>query len=231
LGANYLNDWFLDPPGLLDELVRSGLIIPGDPEHSPFFDRTTYTGPMYKVFDADELALWQEWTRSLAQPPAPSPLTPLAAMVRVVDTLRDRQVGQLGHLLHLLKGCDPHRPARLVEGTIAWWFTQPSTAFVAAIAHPVNALVVPGRPEDSVFVNDLIAPDNAMGAAFSDTIPGTGDRTGRQIAIAWIEAGCPTVPVEAMTARTLLFSAAPAAERAPAPAEVRPRVLGMGAVH
>ena len=62
LGANYINDWFEDPQGLLDTLAATkDLIIPGDIEKSRFFQRLTFEGPMYKVFSEQEVDLWREW--------------------------------------------------------------------------------------------------------------------------------------------------------------------------
>jgi hypothetical protein len=65
LGPNYINDWFQDPAGLLAEMVKQGLLLPGDPDHSPFFRMLSFDGPMYKVFSDDEVDLLKEYVRSL----------------------------------------------------------------------------------------------------------------------------------------------------------------------
>ena len=54
LGPNYINDWFDDPAGLLDELVNAGYIVPGKPEQSPTFELMSFTGPMFHVFTEAE---------------------------------------------------------------------------------------------------------------------------------------------------------------------------------
>ncbi|MFI9310689.1 LodA/GoxA family CTQ-dependent oxidase [Streptomyces triculaminicus] len=239
LGGTRINDWFLDPPGLLRALQESGLIQAGDPEHSPFFELTAYTGPMYKVFTDSELELWRQWTRSLAAPaPHPVPVvTPLKAMTLLVDTLRPRQTGVPAHARKLITGPDPVDPAGTRTEPVAWWFTQPTASLLAAIAHPDNGLISPGHPGLSPFVEDLLAPTNAMGRAFSAVVPGTG-RTGRDVTIAWIAAGCPLPDLAPPQARVLLST--PTAVMADALAgavagavvgAVEPEITGMGAVH
>lgn len=59
--ANRMNDWFEDPQAFLDELAKSRYVTPGDPAKSYILNnRTTYAGPMYKVFSPAELELWAE---------------------------------------------------------------------------------------------------------------------------------------------------------------------------
>lgn len=232
LGENHLNDWFLDPPGLLRELQESGFIQAGDPDNSPFFALTTYTGPMYKVFNDAELELWRQWTRWLAAPSQPRPdLTPLEAMTLLVDTLRPRQTGAVAHARTLITGPDPTAPERTRKESVAWWFTQPTASLLSAIAHPENSLVSPGNPDQSPFIQDLLAPTNRMGQAYAAVVPGTG-KTGHDIAVAWIAAGCPLPDLTPPQARVLLSSPVPA-ERAVAAATAisRPDITGMGAVH
>ncbi|MFF4834863.1 LodA/GoxA family CTQ-dependent oxidase [Streptomyces sp. NPDC001315] len=231
LGGTRLNDWFLDPSGLLEGLQDSGLVKPGDPENSPFFELTTFTGPMYKVFTDPELDLWRQWTRSLAAPPAQPELTPLEAMTRLVDFLRARQAGNPAHTNTVITGPEPADPSRTRTGAVAWWFTQPTGALLAAIAHPDNRLVQPGRPEESPFVTDLIAPTNAMGRAFDAVVPGTA-RTGREITVEWIGAGCPLPDLTPPQSRVLLSALVPPdGTMAGAGGVSLPTVHGMGAVH
>jgi hypothetical protein len=232
LGDTRLNDWFLDPAGLLRELQDSGLIVPGDPDRSPFFEKTTYTGPMYKVFSDEELELWRQWTRSLTAPPPEPVLTPLKAMTLLVDALRNRQAGNPAHTRVVLTGPDPADPERTRTESVAWWFAQPTGMLLAALAHPENQLVAPGHPEESGFIGDLIAPANAMGAAFEAVVPRTG-KTGRDIAVDWITAGCPLPDLVPSAGPVLLDapafravdSAAPGAEGS------APVIHGMGVVH
>ena len=66
LGGTLLNDLFADPAALMSALVASGRIVPGDPERSSFFELVGPDGPMYRVFSEAEIAVWRDWTRSLA---------------------------------------------------------------------------------------------------------------------------------------------------------------------
>ncbi|MET7572403.1 LodA/GoxA family CTQ-dependent oxidase [Streptomyces sp. NPDC005492] len=229
LGETPLNDWFLDPAGLLRELQDSGLIVPGDPGRSPFFEKTTYTGPMYKVFSDEELELWREWTRSLTAPPPEPVLTPLKAMTLLVDALRDRQAGNPAHTKVFLAGPDPADPERTRTESVAWWFTQPTGALLAALAHPDNDLVSPGHPEESRFLSDLIAPAKPMGAAFTGAVPRTG-KSGRDITADWITAGCPVPDLTPPAGPALLDAPAFRAAATGVDGDA-PVIHGMGVVH
>ncbi|MFD5620036.1 LodA/GoxA family CTQ-dependent oxidase [Streptomyces yangpuensis] len=233
LGGNRINDWFLDPPGLLRELQESGLIVPGEPENSPFFELTTFSGPMYKVFEDSELELWREWTRSLALPPdGHPPLPPLQAMIRLVDTLRPRQTGSAAHTGIRITGPDPDDPARTRRESVAWWFTRPTAFLLSALVHPANELLSPGRPEESSFL-DLLGPSTSMGRAYAGVVPGTG-RTGRRITIDWITAGCPLPDLTPPDNRPLLSAPLPAEGTGAGVGVVAGaplHVYGMGAVH
>jgi hypothetical protein len=79
LGGTLLNDLFAAPEKLMATLVDTGRIVPGDPEHSPFFDLVGEDGPMYRVFDEEEIEVWRDWTRSLAAP-APVPDRPITLL-------------------------------------------------------------------------------------------------------------------------------------------------------
>ena len=62
LGVNRINDWFDDPDGFVDELAHSAFVVPGNPKASRLLNYlTTFEGPMYEVFDADDVALWRDW--------------------------------------------------------------------------------------------------------------------------------------------------------------------------
>ncbi|WP_328223442.1 LodA/GoxA family CTQ-dependent oxidase [Streptomyces sp. NBC_00310] len=233
LGENRIDNWFLDPPGLLNELQESGLISAGDPEKSTFFELTTSTGPMYKVFTDDELELWREWTRSLGAQPPPAELTPLEAMILLVDTLRRRQAGNTAHTNVVISGPDPADPGRTRTESVAWWFAQPTGSLLAAIAHSDNRLVSPGHPEESSFLSDLLAPANAMGRAFAAVVPGT-NRTGRDITVEWIAAGCPLPDLAPPRSQVMVTPPVLSEAMAQAFADggvSRPKVRGMGPVH
>ncbi|MBI1381808.1 MAG: hypothetical protein GC161_12060 [Planctomycetaceae bacterium] len=191
LGNTPINELFLDPPTFLKELVNAGYFLPGDPENSPFFRLVSFdTGRMYRVFTPDELKLWEDWCRSLGASPTPPPKPdPYSDMVRVVRVLRNRQEGTPGHASALLE-----KPGTGEPHTVAWWFEQPTRDFLEALALPSNGMIVPGNPDASFFIQTLLAPEGSMGSAFDDPVPGLRGATGRQVAIAWIAAGCPIPP-------------------------------------
>jgi hypothetical protein len=266
VGANLLNDWFDDIRGLIGSLdgdgnyvpgalVQAGYLVPGDPDQSPFFNLLKFTGPMYKVFSDDEIKLWQDWTRSLGQAaPAPPPPDPAVAMTRLIDFMRDRQAGTPGHDASSLTGPDPAHPGQQLTQSVAAWFNAaPTAAFMQALANEANGWVVRGNAGASRFVTQLLSGDHPMANALGTALPALGNKTGRQVAIDWINAGCP-LPAGGqphLAARTLvaggaigraaarwaalansrvprLLLTATAAEIAGHPAH---RILGNGAVH
>ncbi|MGE5755952.1 MAG: iron-containing redox enzyme family protein, partial [Planctomycetaceae bacterium] len=205
IGPNFLNDWFDDIPGLIGRvdsdgkytsgaLVTGGYIIPGDPDHSPFFNLLKFTGPMYKVFNDDEIKLWERWVRSIGPqaPPPPPPADPGAAMSKLIDLMRDRQSGTPGHATNSLAGPDPDHPGQDVTNTVARWFDgTPTPAFMQALANEENGWVVKGNAGASRFVTELLSGDHPMARALGEQRPELGNKTGREVAIAWINAGCP----------------------------------------
>jgi hypothetical protein len=210
LGPNLINDWFEDPRGLLKELVDSGMILKGDPENSPFFNLLRFTGPMYKVFTEDEIRLWEAWARSdEGEPPTPVETDAAQLMVRLIETMRPRQAGTPGHQENQLTGPDPAHPGQSVTQPVAWWFQQPTTALMTALANPQNGWVVPGDAGKSRFVTEMLAGNNAMANALSGVAPGTAHMTWRSIAIDWINKGCP-IPPPAVAAQVAAPFAAPA---------------------
>lgn len=208
LGANYINDWFDDPDGFLDELVASGFIVPGRPEASPIFELMSFTGPMFHVFTPAEQKLWHDYVVSLA-PPAPLPKFDLdKAMLYVVGTLRQRQSGTPGHQARLT-GIDP-RTNVSVSMPISWWFSEAFSkeqdendwALLAALRNPENGWIVPGSDADSPLLTELLAGNGAMAKAFRDLVPErvTGGTDGsdnpgpysmKQVLAMWVNAGCP----------------------------------------
>jgi hypothetical protein len=221
LGANLINDWFLDPSGFLDELVRSGIVVPGKPEISPIFKLTGFQGPMFHVFNEAELALWSQWILSLpAQAPTPK-YSLHKAMIHLITTLRQRQQGTPGHHV-TLKGPDPRDATRIVTLTIDAWFNLDlgsdeanATALMAALAHDENGWIVRGDAAQSPLVTDILGGNGAMATALQAIAPDSGGRTFKNVLVEWIAEGCPIVPQSKVK---------PSAKR-------RRPVLGMGRVH
>ena len=186
LGDNAINDWFADPDGFREELIASGMIVPGDPDDSPFFALLRFDGPMYKVFSADEIELWKSWTRWRGHRlPAKAPSVDLL-MLHAVETLGNRARYEPAHARE-----------RLGPQPVAWWLRRPAREVMAALADSANGLVVPGNAAESAFVTSVLDQTNAMGRAWravsgpSRTQSAPRGQSYRQIAIAWIAAGCP----------------------------------------
>ena len=207
LGPNFMNDWFDDPAGLLDELVASGFIVPGYPEKSPFFQLTSFTGPMFHVFTPEELKLWENYIVSL-DPPAKRPELNLeAAMLYVIDKLRQRQSGTPGHHARLT-GVDP-RNNQTVTMPIAWWFEEQfgdkpninDYTVLRALRNPVNGWITPGNSGTSPLLTQLLAGIGDMAEAFRAYVPDhllvpTPDKqivqpfTYKQVLAMWVDDGC-----------------------------------------
>jgi hypothetical protein len=214
LGANLINDWFDDPPGFLQELVRSRLLIPGDPDNSPFFNLLRFSGPMYKVFTEDEIKLWTDWTREATGtvPPPPVETDVAKNMVRLVESLKDRAQGNVGHLTNKLTGPDPAHPGQTVTLTVDAWFQQPPTAFMQAVANEANGWVKKGDAANSKFITQLMSGTHPMAIVLQGVAPGTAHKTWRSIAIDWVNKGCPIpapapVPVAAAHAAAVAIPA------------------------
>lgn len=237
LGPNLINEWFADPDAMLDALVKYGKIKPGDWEGSPMAQLTSFeTGPMYRVFTDDELQLWADYTRSLVnpspappkppvtpQPPSPPSgpgLDPARAMAQVIDLLRPQQQGAAGHQHETLVDADG------ASHNVAWWFTQPTRDFMAALASASNAMCQPGNAGASPFMTRYLDPSNSMGAAFDQLSP-DGKTTCKEVARAWINAGCLLPPAASGAIAKLRMNSPPAAW------EAHPtlRLVGLGTVH
>ncbi|HKS99305.1 MAG TPA: LodA/GoxA family CTQ-dependent oxidase [Rugosimonospora sp.] len=199
VGPSRIDEWFADPPGFLDALLEHGWITPGDWQNSRMHQLMSFeTGPMFRVFTDDEIALWSAYTMSLTQPPAPPapPEVPAArAMAAVIDQLRPVQRGISGHATNTL--ADPKGQIH----PLSWWFEQSTEVFMAALAAPDNAIVVPGQPGQSRFVTELIAPTGPMGSVFN--LPADPPNTGtcRDVVLRWITARCPLPAAEHRTLR------------------------------
>jgi hypothetical protein len=248
LAGTLLNDLFADPPKLLESLVAGGMIVPGDPDGSPFFALLTADGPMYRIFSDADITVWKAWVRSLATSPggvtagaaavdgaqagaatgAATGIQPLGSvaqrMVALVDAMRLRQEGTPAHGAQTLTGPDPADATGQVTKPVAWWFTQPAPALLAALANRDNGWITPGDAEASPFVTDLLRGHNAMGRALSVKSP--DGSTWADIAVAWINDGCP-LPEVAPAVRPLTLLSPP--ERVAA--HPTGQIHGSGSVH
>jgi hypothetical protein len=191
LGQAAINDWFLDPPGLMSELQRSGLIVPGRPEVSPFFELLSFRGPMFHVFTADEEQLLRDWCVSLVAEKNPT-ISLLTAMDYVIDKLRQRQVGEPGHTVRLT-GPDPDPQKKDVKRTepLHWWFEQGNRALMSALANPENGWIVPFDSIASPISSSLLAGNGDMATDFRSIVPDSAGATYGNVFAQWIDEGCP----------------------------------------
>jgi hypothetical protein len=230
LGEKLINDLFEDPTELMASLVNGGMIVRGDPDGSPFFALLKPDGPMYKIFTDAEIGLWKEWAGALpeAEPAAATPsepASPAERMLSLVDTMRGRQQGVSAHDGAKLTGPDPDDPAQLVTQPVSWWFQQPAAALMRALATEDNGWVTPGDAEGSRFVTDLLRGRNAMARAFGGSVPGAKKTKWVDVAVEWINAGCPMPDDHAARPLTLLSPAERVA------AHPTGKIHGTGSVH
>jgi hypothetical protein len=105
IGATRIDEWFANPPGFLDALEERAWITPGNWANSRMHALMSFeTGPMFRVFTDDEIALWAAYTESLAAPPRPPPppVSAAHAMAALIDQLRPVQRGIPGHQTSML---------------------------------------------------------------------------------------------------------------------------------
>lgn len=231
LGSAAINDWFLDPAGFMNELQSSGLIIPGRPEISPFFELLSFNGPMFHVFMPDEEQLLRDWCSALANKTKSKTKTLLEAMNYVIDKLRQRQVGQDGHNVRIA-GPDPDKDGAMRTETVHWWFDKGNRPLMAALANPDNGWIVPFDSIASPIMASLLAGSGAMATDFRSIVPDTGGKTFGNVLAQWIDAGCPLDEEKAAA----LMAALPARKPAPpVPHRIYHRkdgkVWGMGTPH
>ena len=246
LGAQPLNEWFDDPSGLLGELQRSGFIIPGKPEISPFFRLTSFNGPLFKVFSDEELSLWQAWTYALGAPPQP----PLeydvgASMAHVLNTLRERQMNAQGHGV-LLEGPDPDTGTPVVQ-PLSFWFldingsnadgplpdgiSSATRRLMQVLANPKNGWVVPFDVAHSPLVTRMLSGNGPMAKTLQAVAPRSNGKSYRDVVVDWINAGCPQphqkpeMPPQRPPARGLRAMVEAAAGAPAKPKKIRGRVF------
>ncbi len=222
VGPSRINEWFSDPPGFLDALLKHEWITPGDWPNSRMNGLINFqTGVMFRVFTDEEIALWANYTASLAAPVPPLPppsVSPARAMSLLIEQLRPVQLGISGHDRNMMADL-----AGTVH-TLSWWFKQPTNAFMQALAAPINELVIPGKPAESRFFVQLIAPTGPMGSVFG--LPANAPNVGscRDVVHRWILAGCPLL---SDTVKRLRLHS-PKARR---DEHHSGKILGMGGVH
>lgn len=193
LEGNRLNDLFDDPSRMLRLLAASQWVVPGDAEGSRLLSYlTTFEGPMYKVFNAAEIALWREWIIWLGKEGGGilrRYLNKEQSMLAVLRILTASAQAPAGH----------QRYAMTPEGggspeVIAEWFADAARSgdyrplMRALVDH---RWVLPYDPDNSPLVVDLLRGDRAMGLALDRRFRELNGQIGRRAIVDWIAAGCP----------------------------------------
>lgn len=237
LGTQSVNDLFEDPAAFQRALVDAGYIVPGHPEQSSFFKLTSFDGPMYKVFTDEELDTWEVWTVWLGRGgnTVPVETDPAKLMQACIDHLRAQQEGTPDHDMATLTGPDPGNVGQTIRQSVAAWFTEPTSVFMAVLSDPNNKLIVPGNSTKSTFIFKLLGGKNDMADAFAAVAPNTGGKTWKQVAADWVDAGCP-LPAARLRKRALggaldTSRLALTATHSAVDGHQRGRVQGMGVVH
>ena len=194
LGLYRINDLFDDPDLFLDELANSPWVVPGDPESSRFLTLlTTFQGPMYRVFSAEDLATWREWIIWLGR--EGDTLRPKRhimrseAMMIVLAEMRQLMTATHGHRLYRVptKVDTAGNPIALAE----LFKSNDLKEVMRVLANPRNGWVIPYRPAESVLIVDLMRPARDMGTALDRRVPQLFNVVARMVVYEWIAAGCP----------------------------------------
>src|SRR5207253_1287440 len=107
-------------------------------------------GPMYKVFNDEELAIWEDWVVWLGKKDAPPVESdPAKLMALVIDTLRQRQQGVPDHQSRTLTGPNPAGAPDSITQSVAKWFEGPTRALMEALSDPTNGWITKGQPQKS----------------------------------------------------------------------------------
>lgn len=236
-GVNRMSDWFEEPVAFLDQLANSPrYIAKGDPDNSYLLNnRTTYSGPMYKIFTAAELKLWADWIRWLAKEYEPATTggrpDPATAMQELVQGLSSSAINVPAHMTSMVG-----------EKSVANWFKAGPLAIMGALGDPKNGWMVPHSSATSKFITNLLPSVPGMEEAIRGVTIGGQD--GVTVIKAWIDAGCP-VPDQAARARAEMaatsvvkvpdlhptLAAQQATSRYRKPALHRIQIFGQDAVH
>jgi len=225
LGGNRINDLFGEPDMFVQQMAKSPWIVPGRPDESKLLNHlTTFNGPMYKVFDQDDLQLWRDWIEWLGKEgdtAAPKRYIGKAdAMHILLFELQQLARSSEGHKRHKLPTTTGSRVSimQLFEG-------DDLIGLMRALSNPDNDWVVPFDPGSSSFILELAKGDRPMGAALDRRFSSLGNLIGRQVVIRWIEAGCPIpgekAPSKSVTKKQPYWNGR----------QLLVQQVGMGAVH
>ncbi len=173
-----LNKSFENPEGLLEKLISQNLIVPGQPENSPFLELLNFQGPMYKVFTEQEVEVIRDYILSLkdCQSSSPAPTRDTGTAMRDLIKIK-AAAGSSRH---------PESSTLTRNGetkTINEWFADPEGMMEALIQ---SKFVVPKDVSNSQLWK-LVNLGGPMEPFFNNDE--------RNIIKEWITDGCP-IPKE-----------------------------------
>jgi hypothetical protein len=191
LGGNRINDLFSEPDMFVEQLAKSSWVVAGKPDESKLLNHlTTFEGPMYKVFDQNDLQLWRDWIEWLGKEgDTPIPKTYIGkadAMLILLYELQQLARSSEGHKRHKLPITGEPR-----KSLMAFFESDDLVELMQALKNPENDWVVPFDPGSSSIILELAKADRPMGIALDQRFLSVGNLIGRQVIIRWIEAGCP----------------------------------------
>ncbi|KWV59179.1 hypothetical protein AS026_29190 [Rhizobium altiplani] len=192
IGPHRINDLFDDPDLFQAVLANSRWVVPGDPERSQLINYlTTFEGPMYKIFDANDLTSWQDWIRWLGREGDTAVIKRYFDKGQAMEKL-------LYELRAVAQGATSHRRYKLSSGagrekkSVADLFADGDVIeLMRALKDPDNGWIVPGHAEESPLLVDVARSGRPMGDALDERFSLINNRIGRQIVIEWVRAGCP----------------------------------------
>jgi hypothetical protein len=218
IGQYRINDLFDDPELFRSVLAQSKWLVAGQPDASQFLQHlTTFNGPMYQVFNVEDLAIWRDWIEWLGREgdtrTAKRYFEKGEAMEALLYEMKSIAEGVHAHTRYLADGNGSPSIAKLFEGD----------DMRELMRKLVGTWVIPGDPSASPLVADMLRGDKPMGKALDRRFPRINNRIGRQIVIEWVIAGCP-IPDEGALGKV----AAPLKTLGP---RLYIHTHGMGAVH
>lgn len=193
IGPHRINDLFDDPGLFVSQLAHSPWVVPGAPEQSRLITYlTTFDGPMYKIFDKNDLQLWRDWIVWLAREgdtDVPKRyLSKGESMLCLLQEVRTSAQAAQGHQLYRTRSMHgPNADRKIVE-----LFNEPDLRdLMEELRKPENGWVIPGSADESPLMADMLRPARPMGAVLDQRFRSTGGQIGREAIMRWIDAGCP----------------------------------------
>jgi len=180
----------------------------GSPDQSPLMNYlTSFDGPMFKIFDTDDLEIWRDWIYSLKGPQPPfkkNQLDSFDAMKHLVERVGRTARAVRAHDTLEIFGPSPNN-GQLIKQAVSVWLSISNKEdggdpvnILKALIEPTNHLITCWASNASAFIA-FLAPNNPMGSMFARSAAEVmGDEhhrsplwTWREIVIRWIDDGCP----------------------------------------